>query len=132
MAIFGICPQAIVADIAESDEIMHLVEITKQDENVIWNDKDQVLMCTFHKFPNSYVEGNTITTSWGESWLCSVKEFSNWYQKEKGTFSDYLMRTRQIMGVDPNKNHTHISSFYVNPDDLFRPAFEPDITKQII
>ena len=116
---------------ATKEKIRPIVNITKEDNNVKWNNNNQVLMCSFHHFPSSYIEGTTVTTSWGESWLVSVKEFSNWYKQEKGKFSDYLMRTRQLMGVDPNKAHTHISSFYVNPADLFRPAFEPDITKQI-
>ena len=115
---------------AEEDEIMHLVEIVNDDENVLW-DNGRVLMCTFHHYPSSYPEGETITTDWGEGWLTSVKEFSNWYKKEKGKFKDYLMRTKQLMGVDPNKAHTHISAFYVNPSDMFRPAYMPDITKQV-
>lgn len=116
---------------AENDEIMHLVEITKEDKNVMWNDKNEVLMCSFHHYPSSYIEGTTVITDWGESWLVSVKEFSNWYKQEKGKFTDYLTRTKQIMGVDPDKAHTHISAFYVNPNDMFRPAYMPDITKQI-
>lgn len=116
---------------AEQDEIMHLVEITKEDQNVIWNDKGQVLMCSFHAFPNSYVEGTTINTSWGEGWLTSVKEFSNWYKEEKGKFEDYKTRTIQLLGLNPDSNYTHISAFYVNPSDLYRPAFTSDITKQV-
>lgn len=116
---------------ATKEKIKPLVEVTPESQGIKWNDKGQVLMCSFHHFPDSYVEGSTVITSWGESWLVSVKEFSNWYKSEKGKFSDYLLRTKQIMGVDPDKKHTHISSFYVNPADLFRPAFEPDITKQI-
>lgn len=122
------CKDAIFAT---KEKIKPLVEITTESKDVKWNSNNQVLMCSFHHFPSSYVEGSTIETSWGESWLVSVKEFSNWYKTNKGKFSDYLLRTKQIMGVDPNKAHTHISSFYVNPFDLFRPAFEPDITKQI-
>lgn len=116
---------------ATQEKIKPIVDIIKGSPGVKWNDNNQVLMCSFHHYPSSYPEGETVITSWGESWLVSVKEFSNWYKVEKGKFSDYMMRTRQIMGVDPNKAHTHISSFYVNPSDLFRPAFEPDITKQI-
>ena len=117
---------------ATEDKIKPIVEITKDSKDVKWNDNGQVLMCSFHHYPSSYIEGTTTVTSWGESWLVSVKEFSNWYKQEKGKFSDYLMRTRQIMGVDPNKAHTHISSFYVNPADLFRPAYEPDIRNQVV
>mgnify|MGYP003300770716 CR=1 FL=1 len=120
------CKSAVFAEV---NEIKPLVEIKKDNKDVIWNDKDQVLMCSFHHFPSSYVEGTTVTTSWGESWLVSVKEFSSWYKQEKGKFTDYLLRTKQLMGVDPNKAHTHISSFYVNPSDMFRPAYMPDITK---
>lgn len=116
---------------ATQEKVKHLVEVTKESSDVKWNESNQVLMCSFHHFPSSYVEGTNVVTSWGESWLVSVKEFANKYKSEKGKFDDYLLRTKQIMGVDPNKAHTHISSFYVNPNDLFRPAFEPDITKQI-
>ena len=63
-------------DVIEATEkkIRPLVDLIKDDENVIWNStNDKVLLFTFHRYPDSYPDGQEITFTWGESWLCSVK-----------------------------------------------------------
>ncbi|MCQ2795932.1 MAG: hypothetical protein MJ213_01295 [Bacilli bacterium] len=120
-----------VKDVLYADEskIRPLVNLTPGDDNVIFNkDNTKVLLCSLHHYPDSYKEGETITTNW-ESWLVSVKEMANWYKKNKGKFTDYVLRSKQLLGVAEEKAHTHISSFYVNVSDLIRPVYETDVTK---
>lgn len=117
---------------ADESKIRPLVNLIPSDDNVIFNaDKSKVLMCTLHHYPNSYPEGEDVVNSWGDGWLVSVKEFAKWYKTNKGKFSDYTLRSKQLLGVSINKEHTHLSSFYANVSDLIRPAYEPDTTKPI-
>ena len=69
---------------ATQEKIRPLVTLTKTDENITWNQgQDKVLLFTFHRYPSSYPENEEVTFTWGESWLCSVKEYVNWYKENK-------------------------------------------------
>ena len=55
---------------ATQEKIRPLVNLTKDDKNITWNETgDKVLLFTFHRYPDSYPEGQEITFTWNESWL---------------------------------------------------------------
>ena len=117
---------------ADEDEIRPLVTLSQNDEKVTWNQaKDKVLLFTFHRWPSSYPEGTTVTISWGESWLCSVKELANWYKDNKSNIKDPLLRTKQVLGMGEDSQNTHISSMWFDPADISRPAYITDPNKQM-
>lgn len=119
-------------DVIETKEenIRTLVSLTKEERNVEWNN-DKVLLFTLHRFPTSYPEGEEITFTWGESWLCSTKELKNWYIENKNNIKDPLLRVKQLLGMSHESKNTYISSMWLNPDDLKRPAYTTDVTKQM-
>src|SRR3954464_2568055 len=61
------------AMVADSSEIVDsLLPITASNSALQWktiNGQTYVLMSTFMRFPSSYPEGDSITNTWGESWL---------------------------------------------------------------
>ena len=117
---------------ATSDKIRPLVCLDHDDGNVTWNEAgDKVLLFTLHHYPSSYPDGKEITFSWGESWLCSVKEYASWAKQNKGNVKDVVLRTKQLLGVEEAKPHTHITSMWLDPAKVFRPAYETDPTKQM-
>ena len=117
---------------AKEDNIRHLVTLTKDDENVYWNEaKDKVLLFTLHRYPDSYPDGQEVTFSWGESWVCSVKEYESWYLNNKNNIKDSLLRTKQVLGMSHESKNTYISSMWFNPNDVYRPAYVTDPTKQM-
>ena len=117
---------------ATEEKIRPLVSLTQDDKNVIWNEsKDKVLLFTFHRYPDSYPEGQEITFTWGESWLCSVKEYATWYLKNKDNIKDPLLRTKQVLGMDEGSKNTYISSMWFDIKDVSRPAYVTDATKQM-
>ena len=121
-------------DVIEEDEsdIRPLVSLTKEDNRVIWNDTgDKVLLFTLHRYPASYVDGSEVTFSWGESWLCSVQEYKNWYLNNKDNIKDILLRTKQVLGMSDESKNTYISSMWFDPKDVSRPAYVTDPTKQM-
>lgn len=113
---------------AKQENIRNLVNLTKDDPNIDYKD-GKVLLFTFHRFPTSYIEGNEITISWGESWLCPVKEYKNWYLTNKDNIRDVLLRTKQVLGMSDQSKNTYISSLWFSPNDLKRPAYVTDVTK---
>ena len=117
---------------AKEDNIKPLASLTQGDEKIYWNEtKDKVLLFTFHRYPDSYPDGKEITFSWGESWVCSVKEYENWYINNKHNIKDSLLRTKQLLGMSNESKNTYISSMWFNPHDVFRPAYITDPTKQM-
>ena len=123
--------QAYLDSIEVSEEkIRPLVSLTKEDKNVIWNESgDRVLLFTFHRYPDSYPDGKEVTFSWGESWVCSVKEYALWYKNNKDNISDILLRTKQVLGMNETSKNTYITSMWFNPSDVSRPAYVTDATK---
>ena len=116
---------------AKEEDIRPLVSLTKDDENLYWNNDNKVLLFTFHRFPSSYPNGEEITFTWGESWLCSVKEYENWYKSNKDNIKDPLLRTKQVLGMSDESKNTYISSMWFDPSDVQRPAYITDATKQM-
>ena len=114
------------------EKIRPLVTLTKTDEKITWNqNQDKVLLFTFHRYPTSYPENEEVTFSWGESWLCSVKEYISWYQENKNNIKDILLRTKQVLGMDETSQNTYITSMWFDPNDVSRPAYVTDTTKQM-
>ena len=125
---------AAVLDVIETkdENIRPLVSLTKEDAKVTWNDAgDKVLLFTFHRYPDSYKDGESITFSWGESWLCSLKEYKQWYLNNKDNIKDVLLRTKQVLGMSHESKNTYISSMWLSPSDVERPAYVTDPTKQM-
>ena len=121
-------------DVIEEDEtdLRNLVSLTKEDQNVTWNSEgNRVLLFTFHRYPTSYPDGASVTFSWGESWVCSVKEYAKWYKDNKSNIKDVLLRTKQVLGMSDESKNTYITSMWFDPADVSRPAYVTDVTKQM-
>ena len=116
---------------AKEENIRPLVSLTKNEENLYWSEDNKVLLFTFHRFPSSYPDGEEITFTWGESWLCSIKEYENWYKSNKDNIKDPLLRTKQVLGMSDESKNTYISSMWFDPNDVQRPAYITDPTKQM-
>jgi hypothetical protein len=116
---------------AEDSEILPLVCLTEDDPMTTWNGKGQVLLLTFHKYPESYIAGEEYTTEYGEVWTFTDKEIAKWYGENEAEGIDWTLRFNQVIGVPTDKEYTHFSAMWVNPDDVKRPAYESDVTKQL-
>lgn len=115
------------AAFAEEDEIKPLVSLTKDDELVTWDDKGRVLLCTWHSYPDSYPEGETVTTKWGSVWVYTDKEMAS-YAEELKNAKDPVMRLRQLISISPGKTHSTVTGMWVKPSDVIRPAYQTDAT----
>ncbi len=117
---------------ADADEILPLVTITKDSDMVTWNEAgDKVLMVSWHKYPESYPDGSTFVCSYGDIWTFTDREILSWYEENHEGVEDWELRFEQLIGLPVEKEYTHFTAFWVDTDELARPAYQTDITKQI-
>jgi len=110
----------------EPEELLPVVSISKSSNMVTWNETgDKILLLTWHKYPDSYVDGTIANLKWGEVWTFTDKEMKEWIT-ENGTIPSSL-RFEQLLGLPINKGYTHVTALWVNPADVLRPAYTYDI-----
>ncbi|MBO4323153.1 MAG: hypothetical protein J5836_00680 [Clostridia bacterium] len=114
------------AMIIDDDEILPLVNISKQDENVIW-DGERVLVAFMHKYPSSYPAGEDITLQWGNVWCVSAAEMSKWVLANGKGVEDWSLRLHQVLGMPTSKNYTTITALWIDANLLYRPANVTDV-----
>ena len=105
----------------DEDELLPLVNITKDDKNVIWNG-DKVLMVFMHKYPDSYPAGEDIVLQWGNVWCVSAAEMYNWVKENGKGVSDWSERLHQVLGMPTGKNYTSLTAIWIDAGLLYRPA----------
>lgn len=103
---------------AEEDERMPLQAIDAT--------ADQVLLCTWHKYPDSYITGSEMTLQYGDVWVFTADEILAW-GKENSTQEDMTLRLEQLIGLPPQKGNTHFSLLWANPADIYRPSADAEI-----
>lgn len=122
------------AVIADNSEICDtLWAINKQDPHLSWktiDGKEYVLMATFMKYPASYPVGDSITNTWGASWLFIPDQMKQRLTPGFMANSDTIQRICQLLGLPPagTGSNTHIAEIWVLAAQLFRPAGDPSIT----
>lgn len=114
---------------ADEEEILPLVNITKEDKNVIW-DGDKVLVAFLHKYPDSYPDGGDVNLQWGNVWVVSAGELFNWIAANGEGVTDWDLRLHQLMGMPAGKA-TSVTAMWVDADFLYRPAYVTDKTSEM-
>lgn len=111
---------------ADENEILPLVSLTSEDKMTTWNEDGCVLLCTWHRYPDSYPEGETITVEWGPVWTFTDKEIAS-YKDELKKCKDPETRLKQLIGLPPDCDYTTFTGFWVSPENVKRPAYRTDI-----
>ncbi len=116
---------------AEDDEIYPLVTLTADDNRVIWDDTgEKVLLLTWHNYPSECAPGTSIG-EYGDIWATSLGEMKSWFIENEEEITDWELRFSQLLGVHENEGYTRFTAFWVLPQDVVRPAFVTDVTKQM-
>ena len=92
---------------ADEDEIMPPVNISKDDDRVIW-DGDKVLVTITHKYPDSYPAGEEVELKWGDAWCVSAGEMYSRVKESEGV-TDWTERFHQVLGVPTSKNYNTVT-----------------------
>ena len=103
---------------ADEDEILPLHPIDTS--------ADKVLVCTWHKYPDSYPSGEEIDIKYGDVWVFTADEIEK-FGKINGYSDDMVLRMEQLIGLPPQNGKTHFTTMWVNPNDLYRPSADRSI-----
>ncbi|MGN1372828.1 MAG: hypothetical protein ACI4VK_02135 [Candidatus Coproplasma sp.] len=117
--------------LAEESEIRDLVTLTEEDERVTWNEDGKVLLLTFHKYPGSYVEGETSVTGSWYMWTVTDGEIIDWYAENQYNSTVFADKLKQVLGMPISSTNTYISAVWVDVNNVIRPAYQTDPTAQL-
>lgn len=92
--------------------------------------QEKVLVCTWNRYPESYVTGSEITLKYGDVWVFTADEVVKWGQ-QNGMAENMVLRMEQLIGLPPQKGNTHFSLLWVSPKDLYRPSPDNEIDDNI-
>jgi hypothetical protein len=120
------------AIIAKPSEIYSgLVPIVETNTNLFWqgdSGNKSVLVATFTKYASSYPVDETVNTTWGETWVTVVPEIKSFFQEHVDQNSNLTLRAKQLLGLPANNTGEYFVEFWVNPQLLFRPTPDNEIT----
>jgi hypothetical protein len=124
------------AEVAEPGEISReLIAIIEWEQNLLWQteaEQKRVLMVTWTSFTgyNDKVGQATTLDPSRVVWVTAapfVRNFCRAYRQSNPS-ADLNLRLRQLLGLPPNDQKTTFVEFWVAPQDMFRPAPDPEIT----
>lgn len=127
------------AKVAEPNEVSKaLVAISESNNFLVWQNKTapkgKVLVATWTNWAGyDTLVGNSTTTS-RETWVTAAPELQKFCKQNMQKItnqSDRTLRLEQLLGLPPNNGKTKFVEFWVNPQDLFRPSADSEITDGI-
>ncbi|WP_418973090.1 RCC1 domain-containing protein [Allofournierella sp.] len=114
----------------EPEEVIPLkTSFTRDNPYAIWNDAgDRVLVATWNDTPDAYPAGRTVTIGEEAVWVFSGAELKAWYGQNSQGVTDWHLRLCQLIGLPPATDYDSVTLLWVDPGELVRPAYDPDIT----
>lgn len=114
----------------EPEELLPLkTTLTRDDPYAQWDQQgDRVLVCTWNNTPEDYPDGTDVIVGEEPLWVFSGAEFAVWYADNADGVEDWELRLCQLIGLPPDAGYTHFTTLWADPNDLLRPAFDPDVT----
>jgi hypothetical protein len=120
------------AMIADQNEIStNLTPITLNNSNLVWQGEGEnatVLVVTWTKYASSYPLDQNVTTQWGKTWVTVAPEIQEFFASNVAKDANYTIRAAQLLGLPANTSDTYFVELWVNPQDLFRPTPDNEIT----
>lgn len=120
------------ARIAEPDEICtNLVAIVGYNKNLAWEGepgRSRVLVVTWTSWEGYNSEVGQSVNGTREVWVTTVPELKEFCAKNRLSGDALTLRLEQLLGLPPGNGKKWLVEIWANPDDLFRPSPDPEIT----
>jgi len=120
------------ADVAEPDEICHnLTAIIASNSDLIWEGepgKSRLLVTTWTSWDGYDTLVGDQTTLTRQVWVTVSPEVQTFCRDYATTHTDLTLRLEQLLGLPPDNGKTKFVEMWVETDNLFRPAPDPEIT----
>ena len=111
-----------------SDDIHPLVLIDGgSDLATLSGDNSQVILVTWHNNPDAFKDGQNITHTDKVIWAFTDKEFVKWFRENHEKVDNWDVRLKQVIGMPPETKNNYFTVFWANVNDVFRPAYYPEI-----
>jgi len=120
------------AMVAKPSEIYSgLTPIIENNSNLIWQGtpgNESALMVTWTKYIGSYPANRTVTTSWGDTWVTAAPQIQVFFKDNVKSNVNATLRAAQLLGLPANTSDTYFVELWVNPQSLFRPSPDNEVT----
>jgi hypothetical protein len=117
-----------------NDDIYPLVSIDGNSDKVSMSgDNSQVILVTWHNDPDRFKDGEITHLKDDEVlWAFTDKEFLAWFRENHAKVDNWDIRLKQLLGKSPDTDNRYFTVFWVRVTDVFRPAFFPDISTDMM
>ena len=110
------------AMIAHPSEVStNLTPITVNNTELVWQGEGEnasVLVVAWTKYASSYPVNQTVTTSWGETWVTVAPEMQVFFRDHVNSDVNFTVRAAQLLGLPANTSNTYFVEMWVNPQTL--------------
>lgn len=118
---------AMVAD--DHERSSSLLEIRDGNVSTIWKSfgsERRVLVTVWTGWDTNYTAGQEAAAKY-DMWVTAAPELRSWWKTRYDGRTDTSLRLEQLLGLSPGRNKTAFLSVWVRPQDVFRPAGDPEI-----
>lgn len=120
------------AEIANSDEISKdLMAIVESNKKLVWKkegSKKKVLVVTWTSWSGYFNWIGQPMTTTRDIWITVVPDLKEFCKNQHRHPRNLSLRLEQLLGLPPNNGKQWFVEIWVDPDDLFRPSPDPEIT----
>lgn len=117
---------------SEPDEIStDLIAITRYNKKLVWEGEpgqSRVLVVTWTSWDGYKSEVGQSVNNTRDVWVTAVPELREFYTKSRLSGNSLVLRLEQLLGLPPQSGKKWLVEIWANPDDLFRPSPDPEIT----
>lgn len=114
---------------ADEERSTDLVAIRRDNPKTLWKEiegESYVLVANWTAWDTSYAVGERSSAKY-DMWVTAVPEVRSWWQTRYDGKTDTTLRLEQVLGLSPGRKKTHFILVWVRPQDVFRPAGDPEI-----
>lgn len=105
----------------------NLMPIHQKESDLKWQD-DKVLLVTWTSWDGyNGQEGQAIELG-TDVWITPFPQLHDFCAKSELQGTDLELRLKQLLGLPPTASHQYVVEMWVDPQDLFRPSIDPEIT----
>ena len=118
---------AMVAD--DNERSTSLIALREDNSATVWKtfgSERRVLVTTWTSWDTSYAVGEAAAVKY-DMWVTAVPELRTWWKTRYDGRTDTTLRLEQLLGLSPGRKKTTFLSIWVRPQDVFRPAGDPEI-----
>lgn len=120
---------------ARQDEVYSgLTPIVESNSNLTWRGTPgnaSVLVVAFTKYASSYPMGEMVNTTWGDVWVTLVPDIQVFFENNVAEGANLTLRAAQLLGLPPNTGNTYFVELWVQPQFIFRPSPDNEITDAV-